>query len=1104
MNPFRVAMGFALAVLISVGTVFAQVERGTIAGTVRDASGAVVPDVSITVKNVATGVEFKTTTNQGGEYVAPNLIPGDYSITAFKQGFTTLDRSGIALHIYERLDVDLILQVGTVTQTVEVTAAAPLLKSQSTDVVTLITQQAASELPLNGRTVFQLAPLVAGVTNGIPAENANNTSIPDNARAAQGLAVNGLPQSANSYILDGVYNDQINQGLMAVIPPMDALQEFTLETSNFRPEMGRGGGVMNMTIKSGTNKFHGEAFDYLRNSALDARNFFDYESPRRLPDFVQNQFGGTFGGPIRKDKTFFFGDYQGFRQSQGQTYITLVPDANIRQGDFQGTNFPIYDPSTYNATSNTRQPFPNQTITSGFSPAAMKIIGYLPLPNGPVAAEGQGDFYSTASLVRNQYNFDVKVDDIISDHDSLSARYSEGQSHVILPGSFSDLPAFAPAVGSAVTAAGAGGLTGLVSNPSVNAGVSEIHDFSPRLINEARVAYVRAGAQAVQLNYGHNYADQLGVPNANVTNNNSGFPTMDIQFLSGIGDNPYFPLAEVENVFQYLDNVTFIHGSHTFKMGADFKKVQRQFTQILGDPAGGFTFGGGFTDDPNNPSTTGNGFADFLLGIPTSASLIRNSGLAGLRSTELSAYWQDTWRASKGLTVDYGVRYDLFTPQTEAFNRQTNFDKATAQLLLPPGTGGSDPNYHNDALVRTPELDFAPRLGLAYKLGSKTVLRTAYGIFFFPQAQEGFQMTSNAPFVGGATVTNVPVPQQITSTLDQGFPTTNPFLPINEYVGSVNAINPDNKTAYTEQWTFGIQRQISANQTLEVNYVGNKIIHLQDEWNPNQASPGNGSPILHEPYGALVDRNFSLTYKDNRGWQWYESLQATFTRRISNGFSGLLNYTWAHANGLAMCSLCEVEHQNIQDLNADSGNSGTDYRHRFTASLLYELPFGHGKTYASNASGVENAFVGGWQLNGIVLAQSGEAYNVTGGAGRPNRICNGNEPAGGHTLAEWFDTACFPLPATVPDEVNGGVYVPYGNAGFNPLYGPGDINFDISAFKSFQISESKRLEFRSEFFNAFNKAHFGLPLSGVPSATAGEITSAGPARQIQMALKFFF
>ena len=1100
-------LALSILALMCAASLWAQVERGTIAGTVRDPSEAIVPDVEITVKNVATAAEFKTTTNQAGEYVAPNLIPGDYSITASKQGFTTLTRSGVALHVYDRLAVDIALQVGAVTQTVEVTGAAPLLKTQTTSVVTLVSRRDVSELPLNGRTVFQLAPLVAGVTNGIPYENANNTSIPDNARAAQGLAVNGLPQSANSYILDGVYNDQINQGLMAIIPPMEAIQEFTLETSNFRPEMGRGGGVMNMSIKSGTNKFHGEAFEFLRNSALDARNFFDYSSaPKRLPNFVQNQYGGTFGGPIRKDKTFFFFDYQGFRQRQGLTYITIVPGPDIRSGNFQGTDRPIYDPNTWDSVAGTRQLFANQTIDSSrFSPAAAKILTYLPLPNGPVLAEGQGLFYSSASRQSNQYNYDIKFDHTISDRDSLSGRWSQGESHTVLNGAFTSLPQFAPAIGSAASVSGAGGLTGLVSNPSANFGLSEIHNFSPRVINEARGAYVRAAANAVQLGAGHKYADQLGIPNVNVTDNNDGFPAMSISGLSGIGDTPYFPLNEIENVFQFLDNVTFISGSHTFKTGADFKKIQRQFTQILGYPAGVFSFGTAFTNDPANPGTTGNGFADFLLGIPNSASLIRNSGLAGLRQTELSAYWQDTWRATSKLTVDYGVRYDLFTPQTEIYDRQTNFDMTKAILLLPPGTDGSNPNYHNRALVRTPKHNFGPRLGLAYKLDSKTVVRTAYGVFFFPQAQEGFQLTANPPFVGGTNYFNVGIPQQINRTLDQGFTSTNPFIPIDQYTGGLQNINPDNKTAYTQQWTFGIQRQLSQNQALEVNYVGSKITHLGDNWNPNAAFPGNGSPISREPYGPLVGRDFSLgNYKDNRGWQWYNSLQVTFTRRFASGFSTLTNYTWSHANGVAMCPLCNVNHQNILDLNGDRGNTGTDFRHRFNASWLYELPFGRGKAYASNASGVANALVGGWQFGGIALVQSGGPYTVGGGAGRPNRTCNGNAPPGGHTLTQWFDPSCFPLPAPVPDLVNGGVFIPYGNAGQGILYGPRIVNFDLSAFKSFQITESKRLEFRSEFFNAFNKANFNNPQSGVPSATAGRIVSSLPGRQIQMVLKFFF
>ncbi len=1106
MIPRRILMSIGMAVLLAAGTLSAQVERGTIAGTVRDPSGAVVPSVAITVKNVATGVEFKTATTQSGEYVAPNLIPGEYSVTASKQGFTRLDRSGLVLNVYERLAVDLTLQVGTVTQAVEVKGEAPLLESQATDVVTLVPERDVTELPLNGRTVFQLAPLVAGVTNGIAGQNANNTSIPDNARDAQGLSVNGLVQSTNSYILDGVYDDQINQGLMALIPPLEALQEFTLETSNFRPEMGRGGGVMNMVLKSGTNQFHGVAFDYLRNSALDARNFFDYTSPQRLPNYVQNQFGGTFGGPIRKGKTFFFADYQGFRQREGQSYETLLPDANLRNGDFQGTNFPIYDPATYDAATNTRQLFANQTINSTlFSPAAVKILNYLPLPNGPISAEGQGIFYSSASRQNNQYNYDIKIDHTISDRDSLSGHWSEGQSHTLLPGAFSALPQYAPAVGEAVTTSGAGGLTGRVSNPSINFGLSEIHNFSPRVVNEARVAFVRAGSNAEQLGYGHNYADQLGIPNTNVTNNNSGFPTMDIEFLSGIGETPYFPEDEVENVFQYLDNVTFIRGSHTFKAGADFKKVERQFTQILGDPAGGFTFGGAFTDDPANPGTTGNGVADFLLGIPASGDLIRNSGLAGLRSTEVSAYWQDTWRVTSNLTFDYGVRYDLFTPQTEVFNRQTNFDFATAQLLLPPGTLATDPNERNRALIRTDYYNFAPRLGFAYTPTPKTVIRSAFGVFYFPQAMEGDQMTLNPPFVGGTNYVNVSVPQQINQTLDQGFPTTNPFISIDQYTGSLSVYNPDKTTAYALQWNFGIQRQLSANTLLDVTYVGNKSTHLEDQWNPNQALPGNGSPLVHERFGD-VGRLFSMVYMDFRGNENYNALEVSLKRRWATGFTFLTNYTWSHTLGCACGGTFGGNGgaQSPLNLDADYSNMTLDIPNRFVFSGLYELPFGHGKAWAHDTSGLANALIGGWQLNGVATIQSGAPFTVNGGAGFPNRVCNGNTPAGGHSVLQWFDPSCFPLPAPVPDLVNGGVYIPYGNAGANELYGPGYVDFDISLFKSFAIRENKRLEFRSEFFNAFNRPNFAAPSSSVPSATAGEIFSANPAREIQMVLRLIF
>jgi len=323
--------------LLCALTLTAQVERGTLSGTVRDPSGAVLASAVVTVRNVNTGLETRIETGPNGEYVAPNLIPGEYAITATHTGFSTLSQSGILIHVNERLQVDLNLRVGEITQTVEVTAAPTLLQSESSSVGNVITRREVSELPLNGRSVYQLAYLNAGVTNAIPTQNANNTSIPDNARAQQGLSVNGQRQSNNTFILDGVYNNQINQGLMAILPPLEAVQEFVVETSNFNPEVGRGGGVVNVTLKSGTNSFHGQAFEFMRNSALDARNFFDRTSPRRLPNFVQNQFGGAFGGPIIKNKTFFFVDYQGFRQRLGQTLVATIPSTPLRTGDFRGT-----------------------------------------------------------------------------------------------------------------------------------------------------------------------------------------------------------------------------------------------------------------------------------------------------------------------------------------------------------------------------------------------------------------------------------------------------------------------------------------------------------------------------------------------------------------------------------------------------------------------------------------------------------------------------------------------------------------------------------------------------------------------------------------------
>jgi hypothetical protein len=648
-------------------------------------------------------------------------------------------------------------------------------------------------------------------------------------------------------------------------------------------------------------------------------------------------------------------------------------------------------------------------------------------------------------------------------------------------------------------------LNGQVANPARSLRLQEIHNFNPTTLNEFRAAYVRAGSDALQLNYGKNYAEQVGIPGVNVTDNNSGFPGINITGYSPLGDSAFFPLRELENVYQVLDNATFIRGSHTYKVGVDYKKIQRNFTQILGAPAGSFGFGGGFTSDPSRPGgVTGNAFADFLLGLTSSGNLIRNSGLAGLRQSEFSTYFQDTWKVNQKLTVNYGVRYDLMPPQTEAFDRISNFDRGTGKLVLPKG-GGTFPGLSTRALQITDKNNFAPRLGIAYKLDDKTVIRSSFGMFFLAQGQVGFQLSLNAPFVGGLNYVNTPEQNIVLRTLDQGIPISDPFSPITNPQGSINAHHPDNRIGYSNQFSLSIQRQLSSTLLFDVSYVGNTDVRQQDNYHIQQAFPGNAPVATRRPYFSTIPNVSGFTYVENRMNANYNALQATLTKRFSSGLSFMTNYTWSHGIGFISGPFgAGGGHQNARNLDADRGNSLTDVRHRYIANWLYEMPFGKGKTFLGGSSGIVNGIVGDWQVGGVLAIQSGSPFTVTGGQGRPNRTCDGSLSGSERSVSKWFDASCFPLPAAVPDLVAGGVYTPFGNSGTSILTGPGINNWDISLFKSVRVSESRRVEYRAEFFNAFNHSQFLNPNSAILQGTTAQILAARPSRQIQMALKFVF
>ena len=892
---------------------------------------------------------------------------------------------------------------------------------------------------------------------------------------------------------------------LGVNPPLEAIQEFNIDTSTHLAEEGRGGTDIRVVLKSGSNKLHGSAFEFLRNAAFDARNYFDYEdlsgSTRRLPNFVQNQPGGTIGGPIRKDKTFFFADYQGFRQREGRTWISNVPTVALREGDFSGTSQPIFDPGTWNGT--TRQPFAGEMIDpTRFSPAAKNIMGYMPTPNGgTVNALGIGDFYSSSTLSRTQDSFDAKIDHQISDKDSMAVRFSWGRSHAFLPGAYSDIPQFAPAQGGALQGAGTEQyLPGTVSNPSAQAAIQWIHNFNPMTINEAHISWLRSGANAQVLGHGHNYGNTIGIPNANVDDINSGFPGQTITGVTYMGEGGAYPEINLENSFQALDNVTLIRGTHTYKFGEDVMRIRQTFLQLLGGNAGGsFNYTQDLTDDPANPGITGNAMASFLLGLPSSASLARLKGTAGLRWWEMGFFAQDTWKVTHKLTFNYGLRYEADTPDVEIYNRMSNFDLGSGLLVL-PNTHGTSPGLSTRSLVKGNYLglqNFEPRLGLAYQLTPKTVLRAGFANHSALGMGKCFGfMALNSPFGGGTSFFNTATPQDIVRTLDQGFPTTQPFNPLSNTGPLVWAADPNGPHGYEGQWSAGIQRELASNLSVEVNYVGNSAPHLMGLMSPNTPALGNGPQPVRSPYYA-VDPNDPTVLM----WVWrerahYDSLQATVTKRFSSGLSFGGAFTWSHDLGTN-----EGSQGNVPNIMA---NEQIDARLRLAMNWLWEIPIGRGKKYGQNMNPVVDAIAGGWRFGGIVALQSGSPFTVNGYAGNPDRICNGQNPPGGHTVNEWFNTSCFVPPPTLVDPVYGGSYFPYGNSGYNILTGDGIRQNDISLTKFFVVGEGRKLEFRAEAFNVSNNTQFQNPVSNVQAGNGGEVTAANPSREIQLALKYSF
>jgi hypothetical protein len=1100
---------FAIAVLLvsalggSLTSLNAQAVSGTILGSVRDSTGGTVPDVPVTIVSTDTGLTRTVQTDQQGEYTAPSLPPGTYTVSVETQGFKKTSLSNLQLGVDQKVRADITLTLGAVTESIQVQAEAPVVKSDSSELGETVTQRQIADLPLNGRDFVQLTRIIPGVVRGIPGANIDGAGSLA-WRASASFSANGQRTRDNNFMLDGVDNNDTWLNSVVIFPNVDALEEFKVQTSTYSAEFGRSsGGVVNIHMKSGTNAFHGNVFEFLRNDALDANDFFNNKNGRAKPPFRQNQFGGILGGPIVKDRTFFFMDYQGGRIRQAQTYLSTVPSEKMRNGDFSELNRKIYDPL------NPGTVFANNTIPgSRFDPASKNIIDQLyPHANVPgqvSSATGQtiNNYLRNPVQTRNDDQFDVKIDQNFGSQNHFFGRYSYERTERFLPATLPD--------GDAGFTFGAG--TGLVHAQSV--ALNDTHTFTPHLLNEFRAGFSRFNINVLSIDAGTNLAQKVGIPGIAVSDTTSAMSqiTFANKEFRDLGANGNQPLITALDTFQYFDNVTYIAGRHTIKGGFNLTRRRRNVFNV-DNITGTFQFKSDLTSncvgiatgckiDPN----TGFAGASFLLGYSNSETRTYMLGTVGERRPEYGAYIQDDFRVSSRLTLNLGLRYDVFVPYVEVHDRQSNFETSTGKFILASDDAVINGHKVGRGLQFTPKLDFMPRIGFAWDLGGdgKTVLRGGYGIFYNnPLTGTSSSKPDNPPFLLAQALTTTLLP---TLQLGAGLPPPPTVDPTRPPSGSTRSIFDINfRDGRAQQWNINLQRQLGKDYLLEVAYAGSKGDHLVLKQDINVAPPvvGVTNSDVNRPYINLAPKLRSLSQVQSRGYSRYHSLQSKLTKRFSVGLVFINAYTYGKT--IDIVSDTEGATLNPYNFNYDRGLADFDIKHNFTSTVNYELPFGRGKAFGNSVNPFVDTLISGWQLNTILLARSGLPFTVTqqqgllsnGTANRPNRVKNGalDNP----TPDRWWDLTAF-----TPTTDNTGTY---GNAGRNILRQPGQTNVDFSIIKTTRFFERFQHEFRVEMFNALNHPQFGKPGTTLGASDQGVISSLlfnTPMRQIQLAMKLTF
>jgi hypothetical protein len=1076
-NPNRICALIVFILLTSISG-FGQFEAGSVLGTVKDPTGAIIPNARVEIKSLSTNATRDTVSNSTGEWTFVALQPGRYQVTIKQPGLRDEVRS-FELAVGQRLQMDVDMAVGTASESVTVNASGEMLETSASDMSNVRTTQQVVDLPLNSRNFTQLVQLAPGVNskgNGTNSTNGGYTA----GRGTSGSVVNGNPSDVGVYLFDGIQSVDADANVLLFYPPVDAIQEFKVQTSAAPAAYGGGPSIINVTYRSGTNGFHGVAYEFFRNSALDAKNYFD--SPTNpIPPFHLNQFGGNFSGPVviphlfnGRDKLFFFIDYEGKRQNQSQTYISTVPTADFRRGNFAAYTKALTIPGT-------KTPLPKNQVTS-IDPTAATLVALFPLPNYGAAGAISNNFLYNGALDNVLDQGDVRID-FRTPTTSIFGRYSQENATTNNPGY---LPS--PAIG------GGPGYPGLTLAPGKQVVLGYGRSFGPNVYYEARLGYSRLVESIVTLGDMLGTAGQNnGIPNANA-GGIPGFTNIVISSNAALGDGNG-SISKVNNLWEVDQAVTLIRGKHEIKAGVSYMSTRFAFLSPA-HPNGTMSFTGAYT---------GLGLADFLYGKYATSQLDVSQYFSLLRFRP-SVYIQDSYRITPRLTLNYGLRDDLVTPWKERHDRLAGFDPSGAGNLVPVGSGTG--LFPGDSVVDGRYTNFAPRFGFAYNIDSKTVLRGGFGIFYAFETYNSNPMSKNAPFNGSLNVTN-----DTTSgagfasavALSAGFPAARP--PLFPISGSAfQAYQRRNPNGSANEYNLNLQRQLTSHDVISIAYVGQTGVHILINPNINLPTPGAGAVAARRAYPNFADGTLNCYCANSN----YNSLQLTYQNRLSNGLDFQGTYTLSHSIDTSSGAANLVGLQNPFNLAMYRGNSDFDIRHMAVLSWLYKLPFGNNMRFGSGARGLKQALIGDWQINSIDSFTTGSPFtpvmassllNAGSAVQWPNRIGSGK--VAHPTINQWFNPADFASP---------GNYI-FGNSGRNIIYGPGTKQFDVSLFKNFRFDETgvRHLQLRVEAFNILNTPQFNNPNAQIGASTVGTITSAGQpllfqrtSREIQLAGKFYF